>query len=428
MKSSFLPKAILHMDADSFFASVEISKNPKLRGHPVVTGQERGIATSMSPEAKKIGITRGMPVFMIRKEFPQAVVVHSDYEAYAMYSKRMFEVVRRYTDIVEEYSIDECFADITEYAITNKISYDEILRNIQDEIERELHISVSLGCGPTKVLAKVGSKWNKPHGVTVISKDKIPEFLSKVPIGNIWGIGRSSTKMLLQKRINTALDFALFPKERLGVFVRPLIDIWNELNGREVLLINSDAEKPKSIARTLSFNPYKTKKSELFTELVRHTENACIKARSHALAVSHITWFIKTSEYRYQSFDITLERPTNTPSLIVDKIWDQLKDHQTTGHKYKTTGVVFSSLCEENSIQNDLFNFHGEVKKAEKIFSVIDTLAQKYGRHMVHLASSLKPHTSDKKNFTEERIQLNFFNNIKKTGKKLSIPYLGETR
>ncbi len=95
------------MDADSFFASVESAKNPALYGKPVITGSERGIATSMSYEAKALGITRGMPVYKIKKEYPQAIIVSSDYEAYAMYSQRMFAIVRRYFNppqkLIEQY-------------------------------------------------------------------------------------------------------------------------------------------------------------------------------------------------------------------------------------------------------------------------------------------------------------------------------------
>lgn len=107
------PRAILHIDGDSFFASCEIARDPSLKGKSVVTGRERGIASSMSYEAKARGVTRGMQIHMIRKICPDAIIIPSDYETYSLYSKRMFEIVRRYTPDVDEYSIDECFADLT---------------------------------------------------------------------------------------------------------------------------------------------------------------------------------------------------------------------------------------------------------------------------------------------------------------------------
>jgi len=422
------PKAIMHIDADSFFASVESAKNPMLRGKPVITGHERGIATSMSKEAKALGITRGMPVFQIKKNFPEAIIVASDYEAYAMYSKRMFDIVRRYTDVVEEYSIDECFADLTGYRRVNNMTYEEILKRIQGEIEKELNISVSLGCAPTKVLAKVGSKWGKPHGLTMIPGKLAHQYLSKIPINNIWGVGPSSSSLLLGKKIKTAYDFAILPEEKLRSFAHaPLVDIWNELNCRQVLFLNQDTEKlPKSISRTLSFVG-KTKKEELFAELTRNIENACISARRHKLAPKLITWFLKTSEFQFQSHDIKLDRPTNIPTIILDLVWKQFEATDMAGKKYRTSGVIFTNLYKEEYIQNDLFGLDNKITKQEGLFKIVDELGQKYGRHIVQLASGINAHKNDALTRQEGRIQIKFFIKLKKTGKELSVPYLGET-
>jgi len=420
--------AILHLDADSFFASVESAKNPKLRGKAVITGHERGIATSMSYEAKALGITRGMPIFQIKKNFPKAIVVPSDYEAYAMYSRRMFAIVRRYTDAVEEYSIDECFADLTGYRRVNKMTYEEILRNIQSDIDKELNISVSLGCGPTKVLAKVGSKWNKPHGITMIPGKLAHEFLSKLPVGNVWGIGPSSTALLVGKGIKTAYDLAIMPQERLLSFAHtPLIDLWNELNCRQVFQINiSQDEKPKSISRTLSFSQCKTSRADLFSELSRNVENACIKARNEKLAPQVVTWFLKTKEFKFEIFKIKLERPSNIPSVILGKIEQQFNKHNISRKNYRTTGVTLSDMCEEGCIQNDLFNSQELADDKSEVFKIVDILNKKFGRHIVHTASSLEA-LKAQSTIKTGRIQITFFDKIRKSGKELCIPYLGET-
>jgi DNA polymerase-4 len=423
------PKVILHLDADSFFSSVESAKNPALRGRPIITGQERGVATSMSYEAKALGIDRAMPIYKIKRDFPQVVIVSSDYEAYAMYSKRMFAIVRRYTDIVEEYSIDECFADLTGYDKIHGITYEEILKRIQDDIQKELNISVSIGCGATKVIAKIGSKWNKPHGITVITPEKTAEFLSHVPIDDIWGIGPSSASMLLRRGIKTASDFASLSQERISSFAhKPMKDLWSELNCHQVYLVNTDAhdEDQKSLSRTLSFYPYKTDRSELFAELSRNVENACIKARNSGIAPYIVTWFLKTKEHRYETYRIKLEHPTNIPSVIIGKIKEQFDRISIKGKLYKTTGVTFSHLVREDSIQQNLFDSYKEIDTKSDIFKIVDTLNQKYGRHTVHMASSMRGIERQATTYVG-RNQMNFFNKIKKTGKELSIPYLGET-
>jgi len=111
------------MDGDAFFVGVEMAKNPKLKGLPVVTGEERGIVSALSYEAKALGVIRGMPIFRIKRDFPQVIILPGDYPAYEKYSSLMFEIVRRYADEVEEYSIDECFADLTGLEQPLKMTY-----------------------------------------------------------------------------------------------------------------------------------------------------------------------------------------------------------------------------------------------------------------------------------------------------------------
>src|SRR5581483_10154483 len=142
------PRAILHVDGDAFFASCEVALNPKLRGKPVVTGLERGIVSAMTYEAKKLGVHRGMRLFEVRKICPQAVILPSDYETYSIFSHRMYNIVRRYTPEVEEYSIDECFADLTGMRGTLHMSYAEIAAKIKHDLESELGLTFSVGVAP----------------------------------------------------------------------------------------------------------------------------------------------------------------------------------------------------------------------------------------------------------------------------------------
>src|SRR3989344_7782028 len=111
-RSYNFPRAIVHIDGDSFFAAVEVAKDPRLKGKPVITGKERGIVSACTYEAKQRGVIRGTKLSDALKMCPDAIVLPSDYETYSLFSDRMYEIVRRYTPTVEEYSIDECFADL----------------------------------------------------------------------------------------------------------------------------------------------------------------------------------------------------------------------------------------------------------------------------------------------------------------------------
>ncbi|MCZ6875870.1 MAG: DNA polymerase IV, partial [bacterium] len=149
------PRAIIHIDADAFFAACEQARDPRLKGKPVVTGRERGIASAVSYEAKALGIKRGMRIQEIRDICPDIIHLPSDYETYSLYSVRMFSIVRRHTTQVEEYSIDECFAEITGLRRPRRMSYEAIAAHIKQDLERSLGITFSVGLAPSKVLAKI---------------------------------------------------------------------------------------------------------------------------------------------------------------------------------------------------------------------------------------------------------------------------------
>src|SRR3954470_22757085 len=139
------PRAILHVDGDAFFASCEVAKDPSLRGKPVITGKERGIVSACTYEAKALGIKRGMILSEVRKICPEAIILPSDYETYSLFSERMYKIVRRYTPELEEYSIDECFADLTGMRRVNKMPYPSMAEHIQEDLVRELGMTFSIG-------------------------------------------------------------------------------------------------------------------------------------------------------------------------------------------------------------------------------------------------------------------------------------------
>src|SRR5438874_5528884 len=202
------PRAIVHIDGDAFFASCEQSRRPKLQGRSVVTGKERGIAASMSYEAKARGVTRGMRLADIRKVCPEAVILPSDYETYSLLSKRLFAIVRRFTPDVEEYGIDECFADLTGLRRPLGMKYITMAQKIKESLDAELGFTFSVGLAPNKVIAKLASKWKKPSGLTAIQARDIHLYLKDLPVEKVWGIGPQTAAYLQKCGMCTALAFA----------------------------------------------------------------------------------------------------------------------------------------------------------------------------------------------------------------------------
>ena len=261
LSGPFMPRghtrAIMHIDGDAFFASCEQSRDPALRGKPVVTGRERGIAASMSYEAKARGVTRGMPTGQIRQVCPEAVILPSDYEAYSLLSKRFFEIVRRFTPDVEEYSIDECFVDLTGLRRLLRGRYHQIAQRITDTLAAELGFTFSLGLASTKVLAKVGSKFNKPSGLTVIGRRDTETFLRDWPAENLWGIGPQTNALLAKHGMHTALDLARAPQEWVNEHLsKPGKQIWMELNGVSTMPVDTSVKSTyASVQKFKTFSP-----------------------------------------------------------------------------------------------------------------------------------------------------------------------------
>ncbi len=378
------------MDGDAFFVGVEVAKNPKLKGLPVVTGEERGIVSALSYEAKALGIVRGMPIFKIRKDFKNVIVLPGDYRSYAIYSKKMFDIVRRYTDKVEEYSIDECFADLTGWDKPFKMSYEDIARKIKHEVNKELDLSISIGLAPTKVLAKLASKWQKPNGLTFIYKKDINKFLEKTNIEKVWGIGPSTAVFLKKKGINTVFDFIQkdrhWIKENLS---KPHEIIWYELKGESIIDIDKNKKTIYgSIQKTRSFHPFTNDKVFLLSQLSKHIEDSCNKARYYNLVSKEVFIFLKTKDFSYRSIRVVLPLPCNLPEIILSEAIKYFDKIYLKDLKYRTVGVTLSGLVPKNASQNDLFGESNFIDKFEDIHKSIDKLEEKYGKRIVYLAST----------------------------------------
>lgn len=391
-------RVILHIDGDAFFASCMQAVQPEYKGLPVVAGKERGIACAMSYEAKARGVTRGMPIHQIKQVCPEAIILPTDYETCSLFSKRMFDIMRRYSNIVEEYGIDEGFMDITGLRTVHKMSYQDLADTIRQEIEQELGITVSVGLAPTKVLAKIASKHNKPNGLTVISHYRIHEFLKQLPVESIWGIGKNTASYMQQLGIHTAQQFAEKPFYYIKThFTKPHQEIWRELSGESVYpVITEEKTSFASISKTRTFTPARSDRDFVYAQLLKNVENACIKARQHNLVAKKMVIFLKTQNFRIQALEATLPRSTAYPNDIAPLVKELFDTLYQKGTLYRTTGITLVDLSDQTHIQQSLFESSQTLAKMEQVYSGIDKLAEKFGKHTVHLGGSLPAHTSEK--------------------------------
>lgn len=389
-------KAIILVDGDAFFASCEQAVHPEYRGKPVVTGAERGIVATASYEARVYGIKRGVALRDVKTLCPETIILPSNYETYSLFSKRMFEIMRRTTSMVEEYSIDEAFADITGLRGPMHKSYQHIAEAMKHAIETELGITVSLGLASTKVLAKLAANINKPSGLTIITQGSISEYLEKTPVGNIWGIGHQTTQYLKKFQIHTAKQFADRPQTWVEqYFSKPHQELWHELNGRTMYPVEMGLKRSyASISKTKTFTPPSSNPAFVFAQLSKNIENAFIKTRRYQLAAKRIVVYLKTQQFITQGVEAKLNRATSFPNEVLPHVRELFTTLFKAGTQYRATGVILVDLQPDDAIQMNLFEQPVKIDALEHIYASVDQLAKKYGKHTVFLGSSMAAHTT----------------------------------
>ncbi len=385
-------RTILHFDGDSFFSSVEQVMDYRLKGKPIVTGGERGAITSASYEAKRLGISRGVSMRDAKKICPELVIVPGDYLSYSIFASRMYAIVREFTPLVEEYSIDECFADITGLDQVYGMRYEEVAKMMKVKLETSLGVTFGVGMAPNKVLAKVASKHRKPAGFTVISEESREGFLRDLLVGRVWGIGPSSSIALSKIGVFTALQFAEKPlawieHHKLGKGMR---EMWMELRGIFTKELGLVPEAPHSIIKSRTFSPVSSEREAILSQLSKNIEAACRKARRHGVRSKEISFYLKTQAFTYKGFELPLPLPTSSPTEIIRLVENYLDQVYRPGVVYRATGISMRRFVKKNERMADLFGENMQTEKHAKVFEMVDRIARKYGEESMYLGSSAK--------------------------------------
>ncbi len=410
--SSF-PSPILHIDCDAFFTSVEQALNPELKGKPLVTGKERGIVACASYEAKALGVKRPMRLWEAQKVCPSLVCLPSDYETYSLYSTRMFEIIRRFTPTVEEYSIDEAFAELSGLRRLHRSGYAEIAWKIKQAVQNELGLTVSVGLSASKTLAKIASKEKKPDGFFVLRASELHLFLPKVPLERVCGFGPSTVALLEKQGIKNVWGYVSRPEAwAKGLLGKIGVELWHELRGEAVYPVTTEVKDSyASISKTKTFTPPSSEKDFVKAQLVRNLESAFIKMRRHRLRAKHMTVFLRDQSFRSSGVEAAFDRSTSS-TLDAVHLADQLFGELfRPGTSYRLTGIVLSKLEADQAVQYDLFDDVPKIESLKRIDKVLDGVNELYGKHALHLGTSLwlgkhRQHVSARGDLPERKTQL----------------------
>ena len=357
-------RTILHIDMDSFYASVEILLDPSLATKPVIVGGsgDRGVVASCNYEARSYGVHSAMPSVRAKRLCPHAVFVHGNFDKYAEYSKRFHEIFRSFTPLVEGISLDEAFLDVTGARRLFGTGA-EIGHTIRRRIDDELHLKCAVGVGRSKFIAKLASKAAKPKvggrghgptpgpGVLVIEPDEELAFLHPLPVGALWGVGPATQKRLERFGIVTVADLAAMPLETLvgalgNAQGRHLHELSWARDDRPVV----PEQKPKSIGHEETYAKDLHDHDALGREAVRMADAVGQRLRKAGMEGRTVTIKVRFHDFNTITRSHTLPVPTATASLIAS-IAKELLAGVDPGSGVRLFGVSLSNLIEASDEQ-----------------------------------------------------------------------------
>jgi DNA polymerase V len=381
----------LLVDCNQFFVSCEQAFNPRLlKKAVVVLSNNDGCVVARSQEAKDIGIPMGVPLFKVQDTIKKynVNVLSSNYELYGDMSMRVMQMLRQFSPDIEEYSIDEAFLKIDE---DNPV---DVAKKVKFIVQKNTGIPVSIGIGRTKTLAKMASDIAKKQKAGVYKMDQdMDETLKKMPVIDIWGVGKNLAAQLKSHQIYTAFDL----KSSDDSFIRSKFSIVLfrtvlELRGINCLNFKDTPHHKKSITSSKSFGKLITHIQELEEALSSYVAIAVAKLRREESKVRTLCVFLTTSRFKedfYYNYQlINLPKSSDYTPEIISYAKTALKKIFIEGYAYKKVGITLLDLSPKNAVATDFFDSYKEVdEKRTKVMNVIDSITEKIGKNSIYFAA-----------------------------------------
>lgn len=384
------------IDCNNFYASCERLFRPDLRNQPIVVlSNNDGCVIARSNEAKALKIKMGEPYFKIKALCQQhhIHVFSSNYALYGDLSHRVMSIIENSWTSVEIYSIDEAFLDLSTLPAHQ---HDDFCIALQRYILKSTGIPTSIGIGQTKTLAKIANHvCKKELNIPVFNICNQRDWLKRIDIADVWGVGRQWTKKLQAIGILTAADLAAFnPNSLRSQFNVILMRTAMELQGTPCCGIQ-DTSIHQSIVSSRSFGNMQTEFQPLAQAVSSHVARAYEKLRHQHAQVLRLTVFVQTNPFRRDllqynnKIQFKLVQPTDDLRLLTRIARRCLFKIYKTGFQYKKVGVYFEELISQKYQQLDLFNQPTEslLHKKDDLMNLLDGINQKFGRHTIKLAA-----------------------------------------
>ena len=325
-------RIIFHVDMDHFFTAIEEKKCPEFKGKPVIVGADpkegkgRGVVSTCNYEARKFGISSGMPISRAWKLCPEGIYLPVDYGLYEKVSNEIMKMLRKYADKFEQWGIDEAFLDVTS-KLKDYEEAEALARKIKREIFNKEKLTCSIGIGPNKLVSKIASDFQKPDGLTVIKEEAVEKFLAPLPVRKLLWVGRKTEQKLKRIGIKTVGDLASYDPtvltETFGVMGTQLYLMAHGIDRSEV----EERSEVKSISRDITFE-----EDTANFEFVLKTLDGLSEEVHKDVLEQNLYFKTVTVKVRYENFETHTHG--KTLPFITDRLCDLKKTTRELMHDY----------------------------------------------------------------------------------------------
>ncbi|MGB5563940.1 MAG: DNA polymerase IV [Sedimenticolaceae bacterium] len=377
-----------HADLDAFYASVEQRDCPEYRERPVVVGAlpgHRGVVAAANYRARSFGIHSAMPIAEAYRRCPDAVFLRPDMAKYTRVSREIFEILGTFTPVVEPVSVDEAYLDLT--GLEKLLgSPEDIGREIKRRILDVTGLRVSVGIGPNRLIAKLGSEHRKPDGLMVVYPDEVLDFLAPMPVASLRGLGHQTQKIFSRLGIETISQLRVIPlrylQEQIGKSAAAsFLDQARGIASDEVL----PGRGRKSISKETTFEEDVRDNGILHDVLRRLAAEVAAKARREGLSGSVVTLKIRFEGFETHTRQHKLAVPTHDERVILREARALLLHGNLQRKPVRLIGVGITNWQQAESAQVDLFDQSRTRERDERLLETIDRATERFGKGILQL-------------------------------------------
>jgi len=382
---------IAHVDLDAFFASCEQRDHPKYRNQPVIVGAlpgKRGVVAACSYEARKFGIHSAMPIAQAYRRCPDGIYLRPDMKKYQESSRLAMNALKNITPVIEKASIDEAYLDISGLE-RHSGSPEAIGQKIRRCITNATGLTASVGIGPNRLIAKLGSEDCKPDGLKVVPQADVLDFLAPMPVGNLRGLGKQTQKIIDRMGITTIAELRATElirlKEQLGA--KAAESFHRQAQGIASSTVVTGRQR-KSISKERTFNQDIKEHAQLHDTLLELATGVARTARQESLAGTVVTLKIRYTGFETYTRQTTLSAPTDDERVLLTTVWPLFTQGDLPDKPVRLIGIGLSGWAKLQVTQTDLFAQPERQAADKKILEAIDTVAKKYGKPILQIGMS----------------------------------------